>query len=766
MMTWAAEGWKSNRALAVAGGTLMAVALLALAGWFSGVAVIASVLPGGAPMIANTAAGFLLLGAGTCLLAANRHGAAQILGGLVALFGAVFLAQFLSGVSFGIDRLIWTERMATIMAAPVRIGPNTASCFLLGGLAVLMLARYRTTVPHRMLAWLCGAILGFALLALLGYLSGLRPAQAWARFTGMSLPTAFNFSLFAATMLWTMQRRTENRSAALPLFAVAMVMLIATTGFTLSTNGEFVQANQWVSHTLQVREKLTVVQSRFAESEAAAYGRGSEDFSRAATALQAALDDVQKLLLDNPVQLERIKQLRILAEQRRLAPAHDGSRAQAVIALMQATEAGLLETRNQAAGELAQQAKFMALLGNGIAVALIVVAYFFSRRAQDRLRESELLFTTLANRAPVGIYMGDRVRGCTYVNPHWCELAGLTPEEAMGDGWEKFLHPEDRERVLASWPEHATPDSVVTMEYRAQRKDGRSLDVINVATYLPELSNGALPYIGTVMDITTHKQLENELRAAKEHAEAADRAKSAFLANMSHEIRTPMNGIVGFGALLLSTEISAQQREWIGYINSNGQALLDIINDILDLSKIEAGRLSLSPAPFALKSVLDEAVIALLPRAQAKNLALEAHLAPDLPVYWIGDAGRLRQILINLAGNAVKFTEKGGVFITVELAAAQPEGGRRRLSFKVRDTGIGIPEEVQRRLFARFTQADESTTRKYGGTGLGLSISKALIEQMGGAIELASKPGEGSTFAFTIELEVDDLTPAPQAAPL
>ena len=405
------------------------------------------------------------------------------------------------------------------------------------------------------------------------------------------------------------------------------------------------------------------------------------------------------------------------------------------------------------------------------ALALLVVAtiaYLFADsldRSYRESRQAETRYRALVEQIPAVTYVretGNEGR-TTYVSPQAETMLGYPAETLIKDPghWERIVHPEDRERVAATHAESLASGETLTLEYRQNAADGQVLWTRDESVLVHDENGRPQFWQGVQFDITASKLAEETMQEAKEAAEAANRIKSNFLANMSHETRTPMNGVIGMTELLLDTDLNAEQREYARMLRLSGENLLTIINDILDFSKIEAGEMRLDATDFDLRVAVQNVAEFLGRSAEHKGLVFSNFVEPEVPSLLRGDPGRLRQILTNLLGNAVKFTESGEVTSRFELA--EDSETRAVVRFEVRDTGIGIAPEHQRHLFQSFSQADASTTRRYGGTGLGLVISKQLVELMGGEIGLHSQPDAkpGSTFWATLPF---DKQPASQRA--
>jgi PAS domain S-box-containing protein len=393
------------------------------------------------------------------------------------------------------------------------------------------------------------------------------------------------------------------------------------------------------------------------------------------------------------------------------------------------------------------------LLREGKTTGFLALYLDISRRmqAERAIRESEELFRQLSTAAPIGIFRADREGRFLYVNQRWSEMSGRTGESAMGFGWLEAIHPEDRQNAERLWKSGVEMGMELQDEARFLTPDGNT-NWIHWASRALHGPDGALVgFVGILEDVTKRRATEQRLLEAKHAAEAANEAKSRFLANVSHEIRTPMNGILGMTELALETPLNPEQRDYLGMVHGCAESLLEIIEDVLDFSKIEHGKVELEAIPFSILDCAEKALQPVAVRAQQKGLGLEWYVRGELPERVVGDATRLRQVLINLLGNAVKFTEQGEVTLGIECPPADEKDVEVKIS--VTDTGIGIPEENREKIFEAFQQSDTSVTRQYGGTGLGLSISARLISLMGGALQLVSEVGRGSTFFFVVRFQ-------------
>ncbi len=374
------------------------------------------------------------------------------------------------------------------------------------------------------------------------------------------------------------------------------------------------------------------------------------------------------------------------------------------------------------------------------------------RASADQLR-------LLTDAAPIGIFQTDAEDRYRYTNPRWSEITGIPSDEAAGRDWTAILGSEARAGHIVELPgtEGHPAESCERFEIRVPGEAPRI--VLVTSKPVPRSDGGEAGRVGTLADITAEVGAEAAMAHARDEATEASRLKSDFLANMSHEIRTPMNGVLGMTDLLLETDLDALQRDYAQTVRNSGEGLMTIINDILDFSKAEAGKVEVEDVEFPLRTLVGDIVGLLAGPAHGRGLAVAAVIDAAVPAVASGDPGRLRQVLTNLIGNAIKFTKAGEVVVRV--GVAEDAGAEVVVRFEVSDTGEGIAPDKLATIFQPFVQADSSTTRRYGGTGLGLAISRHLVGLMGGDCGVTSRLGEGSTFWFTVRVHDPKAAPPP-----
>lgn len=576
-------------------------------------------------------------------------------------------------------------------------------------------------------------------------------------------------------------------------FGLAAAILVAIGGVAYWSITKLTESSRQVQNTEAVNNELHALLVDLNEAETGQRGYlltqdrdYLQPYLKAQNSVRRNLQDLRQLTADTPRQQQRLNTLTPLIDERLnllvdILSLQERGQAEAALQLLQTNreqalmaeirslvsqmrveEQQLLVWRSQQATRWTRTTEVTYRVGAVLNIVILALVYSLIRRdilsrqtTEDELETERNFVSAILNTANALVLVLDAEGRIVRFNQACVNTTGYIFEEIAGKRFsEVFLPPETRVSVTSIF-NHLRAGKVQTQyeqDWLTKEGERRVIAWSNTPLFNEK---GAVEYtIIAGINITERKRAEAALQQAKREAEAASRVKSEFLATMSHEIRTPMNGVIGMTGLLLETALTPQQRDFVGTIRSSGDALLTIINDILDFSKIESNKLELEQQPFDVGVCLEEALDLLAPQAVEKGLELACLIEPHVPKPVIGDATRVRQILVNLLGNAIKFTETGAVTITVtarSIEIARPYA--YEIQVAVKDTGIGIPAERMDRLFQSFSQIDASTTRRYGGTGLGLAISKRLTEIMGGRMWVESQVGAGSTFFFTIQVE-------------
>jgi len=765
--------------LRLTGILVIVVSLVAVLGWILDVDTFAKWGPSDSRMGLNVAVAMLIAGGGFVALAQRQRWVLGIGGAVLIVFVGLTLAGYATVKLLGVFGVFQRHSGSATLGHPGHMAPNTAAALALVGAAQVLLAAHRAS--RGIVATLAGVVGALALLPLLQYGAWFATTVGQGTYHGMALPIAFCLILLATGLLKLEHTPSEG---GLPFMAAALGMLFSIGVIAVQANRELLDANRLVTHTYQVRGAVDrfVEEVARAESSSRAYALTGEQLFRDRVPIheQEALQfakTLRELALDNPPQLARIQGLQALAEEKfaqneallqlrqSAGPAGAGEylrgllseRGQPTSNLVLLAEAvrveenRLLELRRATQVSVERNTRLVQIAGSVIAVALLLCAVVLTRRAAADRRAAEAQFRGSFEDAGIGMALvaldGRMFRG----NRTLIELLGYPEVELTKLTFQEITHPDDLAADLKNVRDLLEGRArTYQMEKRYRHKDGHIVWVNLTVSLVRNAAGAPAHFISQIEDISARKRLEEELLAARDTALAAVRTKSDFLAAMSHEIRTPMNGIIGMATLLLDVPMPDEQREMVQVINQSADSLLGLINDILDISKMEAGKFSIDPEDFHFGDMLKATIAMLAPKAAQKKLSLSSQMDPRLTTPLFGDSRRIRQILTNLIGNAVKFTDRGEVTVQAQVTESTPQGVKLKVT--VRDTGMGISADAQKRLFQPFVQVDASTERRFGGTGLGLAICRQLVDLMGGQVGVDSEPGRGSEFWFTLAL--------------
>ncbi|MFY0678418.1 MAG: response regulator [Neptuniibacter sp.] len=786
---------------------VLLLGLCVLAGWYMKEPLLIQVHQSFVPMQYNTALGFALSGAALGTLLFSFFRISSILGITVFLIGSLTLVQYVFGVELSIDQLFMEHYIQVETSHPGRMAPNTAVCFTISGSTILLAAIFNNkNCSSSCVSAFSSAVIGLGIVALLGYFVGVDSAYGWGRLTKMAIHTAVGFILLGGGLLFlsVIRLRAIDEQmrwfqypvgiGSLTITAALWQALAAQESKLVATFGEAAASYSdegvlvfgvlfsavltlmigLISEVRRHRDDL----EQIVDERTAMLHESQQRFELATIGAGDGLweyDSSTHTVWFSPVFLDLLGYQEgeikpsLDAMNQRVHPEDIKHVTEAFTAHIERDIPYDIEYRMRTKNDVYLWFRVrVKTLRNDDGLALKTsgtISEISNRKELEfRLSEERSQFQDILDKTPIGV--GITVDGCfVLVNPRLNEMMGVNVGEYSQM---KYVHPDERDIVI-----NMLQDGIEVENREIQMYDKHDEVRDMLVTYKLIDFNGEQGNLAWLIDITDRKRIETELNdrvsdladsrraslnmmrdleSSRVIAEEATKAKSDFLANMSHEIRTPMNAIIGMSGLALGTELDKKQRNYVEKVNGAAVSLLGIINDILDFSKIEAGKLEIESIEFRLEDVMDNLSSLLSLKAEEKKLELLFDVAADVPTYLIGDPLRLGQMLLNLGNNAIKFTERGEVVVSIEIVRLERE--RTTLNFSIKDSGIGMSIDQQKNLFQSFSQADTSTTRKYGGSGLGLAISKRLCDLMGGEISVKSELSVGSTFEFTADFGV------------